>query len=99
MFCVSDDFQNLENARNVETETNRYMGLSISKNIILKSIRFLYYMRCEGVRCQWCGHCVDLDDTSEHEGCRDYYYFILDERIERLKRELVVLFTLRYGLK
>ena len=40
MFYVSDDFQNLENARNVETETNRYMGLSISKNIILKSIRF-----------------------------------------------------------
>lgn len=98
MFYVSDDFQNLENARNVEIGKS-IMGLSISKNIILKSIRFLYYMRCEGVRCQWCGHCVDLDDSSVHESCRDYYYFILDERIERVKKELIVLFMLRYGLK
>ena len=56
-------------------------------------------MTCEGGQCEWCGNCVDLDDTSVHDCCRDYYHFILDERIERLKKELVVLFMLRHGIK
>ena len=49
----------------------------------------------EEVNCELCGNVINLDDTPAHNNCKDFYLYMLDERIDKLKQELCVLILMK----
>ena len=45
--------------------------------------------------CEYCRNVINLDDTPAHANCKDFYIFLLDERIEKLRVELVALILMK----
>ena len=43
------------------------------------------------IKCEFCGNVIDLDDTPAHANCKEFYLFMLDERIEKLRIQLIAL--------
>lgn len=38
--------------------------------------------------CIYCGNSISLEDSYIHQNCEDYYQFLLDEMISKLKIKL-----------
>ena len=49
----------------------------------------------EEIKCEYCANVINLDDTQAHSNCKDFYIFLLDERIEKLRVELIALTLMR----
>ena len=49
----------------------------------------------EEIKCEYCRNVIDLDDTYAHTNCKDFYLYMLDERIDKLKQELCVLILMK----
>lgn len=46
-------------------------------------------------KCDYCDNEIDFDDSSKHQYCYEYYNFILEEIIEKMKLKLDVLLKLK----
>lgn len=46
-------------------------------------------------KCCYCDNEIDFDDSSKHQYCYEYYNFILEEIIEKMKMKLDVLLKLK----
>ena len=45
----------------------------------------------EEIKCEFCRNVINLDDTPAHNNCKDFYIFLLEERIRKLRTELIAL--------
>ena len=45
-------------------------------------------MKCECLRCKFCGNAYSPDDSWEHDNCEEFYQFMVDEMISKLKTKL-----------
>jgi len=45
--------------------------------------------------CNFCGNCYDYEEEFSHSLCKDYYDFILDCKIESVRKKLIILFIPR----
>ena len=45
--------------------------------------------------CRFCGNEIDYDNSCKHQYCYEYYHFILEEIIEKMKMKLDVLLKLK----
>ena len=45
----------------------------------------------EEIKCEYCGNIINLDDTPAHNSCKEFYLFMLEERIGKLRTELIAL--------
>ena len=53
----------------------------------------------EEIKCEFCGNVINLDDTPAHNNCKDFYLFMLEERIERLQKVLSALILMKIEAK
>ena len=53
----------------------------------------------EEFKCEYCGNVINLDDTPAHNNCKDFYVFMLDERIEKTKQALIALILMKIEAK
>ena len=49
----------------------------------------------EEIKCEFCRNVINLDDASAHNNCKDFYLFMLDERIEKTKQALIALLLMK----
>lgn len=45
-------------------------------------------MKCECLTCKFCGNAYSPDYSWQHENCEEFYHFMLDEMITKLKHKL-----------
>ena len=46
-------------------------------------------------KCKYCDNELDFDDSMKHQNCYEFYNFILEEIIEKMKMKLDVLLKIK----
>ena len=49
--------------------------------------------------CRYCGNELELDNTIKHQNCYEFYEFVLEEIIEKLKIKLDICFKIKRDIQ
>ena len=53
----------------------------------------------EEIKFEYCGNIINLDDTPAHNNCKEFYLFMLEERIGKLLKVLSALILMKIEAK